>query len=208
MSAGCSHARPEDARLRRVLWIVFGLNIMMFGVELTWGWLAGSVALHADAIDFFADSAAYLVTLVVLQRSLRWRAGAALAKGALMAVFGCLVLAEAAHGAVAGGVPDAPSMGAVGLAALVVNVGAAVLLFAHRGRDVNLRSVWLCSRNDALNNVAVVAAALGVFGTAARWPDLGVAVLIAALNFWSAAVIIRHALKEFAVNTPASSPAE
>ena len=92
--------------------------------------------------------------------------------------------------------------------ALAVNVGAAALLFAHRGRDVNLRSVWLCSRNDALNNIAVVLAALGVFGTATRWPDLGVAVLIAALNFWSAAVVIRHALKDLAAGQPASTAAE
>ncbi len=196
MSAGCGHEHvpaPEDTRLRRVLWVVFLLNAAMFVIEMTVGWLAGSVALHADAIDFFADSAAYLITLAVLQRALRWRIAAARAKAALMLALGCFVLSEAGYRALGAPPPDAPAMGAVGFAALSVNVACAMLLFTHRGRDVNLRSVWLCSRNDALANIAVVVAAFGVFGTASRWPDLAVAFGIAMLNFWSAAVVLRTA---------------
>lgn len=199
---GIDASNGRGAKLRRVLWIVLLVNAVMFGVEVGFGLLSGSVALHADALDFFGDATAYILTLVVLDRSIRWRAGAALAKALTMAVFGCFVLAEGVRSALSSGTPDATTMGAVGLAALVANVGCATLLFAHRGRDVNLRSVWLCSRNDALNNIAVVLAGVGVFGTATRWPDIGVAAVIAGLNFAAAWSIFRQAMRELYANQP------
>ena len=146
-------------RQRRVLWIVLVVNGAMFGIEMVSSWLAGSTALLADAIDFLADAATYGLTLYVLTRSARWKAGAALAKGLAMGVFGLWVIGIALWRASDPVVPDAAIMGSVGVLALAANVGSAVLLFWHRGDDLNMRSVWLCSRNDAIANVLVLAAA-------------------------------------------------
>jgi Co/Zn/Cd efflux system component len=181
-------------RQRRVLWIVLWVNGTMFGVEMVSSWLAGSTALLADAIDFLADAATYGLTLYVLTKSVQWKAGAALAKGLAMAVFGLWVIAIALWRATDPVLPDAGIMGSIGVLALTANVGAALLLYWHRGDDLNMRSVWLCSRNDAIANVLVLAAAGAVAITATAWPDLIVGALIAALELSAAYTIIRAAL--------------
>jgi Co/Zn/Cd efflux system component len=167
----CSHDHHEppgpviDDVYRRVLWVALAVNAGMFVVEIAAGLAAGSVSLQADAIDFLGDAGNYVVSLAVLGLALRWRARAALLKGATMGLFGLWVIGNAAFQAVRGTLPGAEVMGAVGLLALAANVGVAVMLFRHRGGDANRRSVWLCSRNDAIANIAVLLAALGVFGT-------------------------------------------
>jgi Co/Zn/Cd efflux system component len=181
-------------RQRRVLWIVLWVNGTMFGVEMVSSWLAGSTALLADAIDFLADAATYGLTLYVLTKSVQWKAGAALAKGLAMAVFGLSVIAIALWRATDPVLPDAGIMGSIVVLALTANVGAALLLDWHRGDDLNMRSVWLCSRNDAIANVLVLAAAGAVAITATAWPDLIVGALIAALELSAAYTIIRAAL--------------
>ena len=187
-------------RQRRVLWIVLVVNGAMFGIEMVSSWLAGSTALLADAIDFLADAATYGLTLYVLTRSARWKAGAALAKGLAMGVFGLWVIGIALWRASDPVVPDAAIMGSVGVLALAANVGSAVLLFWHRGDDLNMRSVWLCSRNDAIANVLVLAAAGAVAITATAWPDLIVGAMIAALELSAATSIIRAALQALREN--------
>ena len=181
-------------RQRRVLWIVLAVNGTMFAVEIVSSWLAGSTALLADAIDFLADAATYGLTLFVLIKSARWKAGAALAKGLAMGVFGLWVIAIALWRATDPTLPDAAIMGSVGVLALVANAGSAVLLFWHRGDDLNMRSVWLCSRNDTIANLLVLAAAAAVALTATAWPDLIVGAMIAALELSAATSIIRAAL--------------
>ncbi len=182
------------SRQRRVLWIVLAVNGAMFVVEMVSSWLAGSTALLADAIDFLADAATYGLTLFVLTKSAQWKAGAALAKGIAMGVFGIWVIVIALWRATDSALPDASIMGVVGLLALTANVGSALLLYWHRGDDLNMRSVWLCSRNDAIANVLVLAAAGAVALTATAWPDLIVGALIAALELSAAYSIIRAAL--------------
>lgn len=215
MSAYCDHhghdhGDPEraarDRQYRKILWIVFTINAVMFGIEIVAGALAGSVALQADALDFFADAANYLVALYVLDRSIRWRAGAALIKGGAMGVFGLYVLGFSVYQAFSGAVPEAHVMGLVGTMALAANVVSAVLLFRHRSGDSNRQSVWLCSRNDAIANVAVIIAAGLVFLTASHWPDLLVGFFMAALSLHSAGQIIRQARSELKTGTP--MPAE
>jgi Co/Zn/Cd efflux system component len=203
MSARCcghDHQSPPasvpDGLYRRVLWIAFGVNAGMFLVEIAAGLAAGSVSLQADAIDFLGDAGNYLVSLAVLGLALRWRAGAALLKGATMGGFSLWVVANAVLHAVDGTLPGADVMGAVGLLALAANVGVAIMLYRHRGGDANRRSVWICSRNDALVNVAVLLAALGVFGTGAGWPDIVVALVIAGLAGSGAFQVVRQALGE------------
>src|SRR5690606_32998692 len=163
------------------------------------GLAAGSVSLQADALDFFGDAANYGVSLAVLGMALAWRARASLLKGFSMAVFGVWVLAHTIFNLVTGVVPEPMTMGVIGTAALAVNLGVALLLYRYREGDSNMRSVWLCTRNDALGNLAVLAAALGVFGTGAGWPDLIVASVMAALALTSSAQVTRHALQELRV---------
>jgi Co/Zn/Cd efflux system component len=148
------------------------VNAAMFAVEVAGGLAAGSVSLLADAVDFFGDAANYGLSLLVLGMALSWRARAALLKGASMAAFGILVLAKAGWNAATSTVPEAATMGLVGSLALVANVGVALQLYRWREGDANMRSVWLCTRNDAIGNLAVLAAALGVFGTGTAWPEL------------------------------------
>ena len=215
MSAHCRHhhtpARFDGGSpsYRRILWIVIALNALMFAVEAAAGALAGSMALQADAMDFAADAATYGLTLYVIGKPDRWRAGAALIKGASLALMGCYVLGATLWRVFVTGVPEPIVMGAVGLAALAVNVTAALLLFRFRDGDANVRSVWLCSRNDAIGNLAVMLAALGVFGTGAAWPDLGVAAIMAGLFLYSSASILRQSLGEIRVSRrPRGVPAE
>ena len=197
-SHGCLSAAPtaQSPRYRRVLWVALVINALMFGVELTGGLHAGSVSLLADAVDFFGDAANYGVSLLVLGMALQWRARAALLKGLSMGAFGVFVLARAAWSASTGTLPEPVTMGAIGALALVANVVVAVMLYAWRDGDANMRSVWLCSRNDALGNLAVMAAALGVFGTASAWPDLAVAVVMGVLALSAARSVVGQALAE------------
>jgi Co/Zn/Cd efflux system component len=201
MSAHCCHDGTErfegaSPRYRRILWIVIALNALMFGVEAAAGALAGSMALQADAMDFAADAATYGLTLYMLGKPDRWRASAALIKGASLALMGAYVLGATLWRVFVTGTPEPIVMGAVGFAALVVNATAALLLFRFREGDANIRSVWLCSRNDAIGNVAVMLAALGVFGTGTAWPDLAVAAIMAGLFLYSASSILRQTLGE------------
>ncbi len=197
MSACCEPPTgPAIGAYRRVLYIVIAINGSMFAVELGAGLFAQSVALQADALDFFGDTVTYAITLMVLAMSLRWRARAALLKGATMGLFGLWVIGQTVYHALLPGVPVAAVMGAVGLAALVANLVSAVLLYRHRQGDANMRSVWLCSRNDALGNLAVVAAASGVFATDTAWPDLAVGAGMAALALTSCWQVVRQASGE------------
>lgn len=185
-----------EPRLRRVLWLALGLNAGMFFVELAGGLRSGSVALWADALDFAGDAASYAMTLWVLGLGLLWRARAAWLKAWAMGLFGAVVLLRALWQAGSGQAPEPLTMGWIGALALLVNLGVALMLYAFRTGDANLRSVWLCSRNDAIGNLAVMAAALGVFGTGTAWPDLIVAALMAGLGLKAAASILPQAHRE------------
>jgi Co/Zn/Cd efflux system component len=201
MSAHCNHhhdhdAGPQSPGYARVLWIALAVNIAMFAVEIGAGLRSGSVALLADAIDFFADAANYALTLAVLSLGVAWRARAALVKAASMIAFGVLVLGKAVWGARVGIAPEPVTMGLVGALALAANLGVAAMLYAFRNGDANMRSVWLCTRNDAIGNAAVMVAALGVFGTGTVWPDVAVASVMAALAIHAGWSVIRHARGE------------
>jgi Co/Zn/Cd efflux system component len=185
-----------DPRFRRILWIALFINVLMFIVEIVGSYASGSLSLLADSVDFFGDAANYGLTLAVLSMGLAWRARAALVKGFCMAGFGIFVLASAAWDTVHGAVPDAITMGTIGALALVANIGVAVMLYAYREGDANMRSVWLCSRNDAIGNLAVMLAALGVFGTGSRWPDLAVAAIMGSLALWSSVSVLRQSWRE------------
>ncbi len=201
---GASAVDRNKAGFRLVLWLALIGNAGMFVVELVASWLSGSVALQADALDFFGDAANYAITLFVLGMSLSARSYAALFKGVTMGLFGVWVIGSAIYRLAAGTVPDPAIMGVVGLLALAVNVAVAIMLFRFRDGDANARSVWLCSRNDAIANVAVVLAASGVFVTASGWPDIVVASLIAALALSSSAQVITAARRELSTGLPAS----
>ncbi|MBL8329527.1 MAG: cation transporter [Rubrivivax sp.] len=189
-------AAASDPRYRRILWIALIINLLMFGVEVLAGVAAHSASLLADAVDFFGDAANYGLSLAVLGLALHWRARAALVKGLCMGAFGVFVLGRVAWGLLTGVVPEPLTMGLVGLLALVANLAVAAMLYAWREGDANMRSVWLCSRNDALGNLAVVAAAFGVFGTGRSWPDLAVALIMAALALSASAAVLRQARQE------------
>jgi Co/Zn/Cd efflux system component len=191
---------------RRVLWTVLAINGMMFLVEIGAGLAAGSASLQADALDFFGDAANYSISLMVVGMALRYRATAALAKGATMGLFGLWVIGTVIWHLVHGTLPNAFTMGAVGFAALVANAASFGLLWAYREGDANMRSAWICTRNDVLGNLAVLLAALGVFGTGTGWPDIIVAAIMAGLALQGAAVVIRQSLGE--LRQPAAVPAE
>ena len=192
----CSSRAASTGRYRAVLWIVLAINAGMFLVEIAAGLAVGSAALQADALDFFADAANYGISLFVLGLGVRWRAGAALVKGGSMGLFGLWVIGNVVWHALHGTVPGWATMGVVGAAALAANVVCLALLHAWRDGDANMRSVWICSRNDVLANLAVLAAALGVFGTGSGWPDVIVAAIMAALALQGAATVIRQAAAE------------
>jgi len=204
MSHACEHHTPAAgsihnlARYRRVLWIALWINAAMFGVELFSGWHSGSLSLLADSIDFAGDALNYGVSLAVLSAALAWRARAAVVKALCMMGFGALILGRAVWSLYTGTVPDATTMGVVGLLALVANVAVAWMLYAFREGDANMRSVWLCSRNDAIGNVLVMLAAAGVLGTGSGWPDLLVAAGMAALALHGGWQVVRQARRELA----------
>jgi Co/Zn/Cd efflux system component len=193
------HADDKSAnspRYRKILWIALIVNLTMFAIEIGAGFKSGSTSLLADAIDFFGDAANYGVSLAVLSAGVVLRARAALLKGACMLGFGVFVLARAAWMFSQGGTPEALTMGSIGLLALVANVAVAAMLYAYREGDANMRSVWLCSCNDAIGNIAVMLAAVGVAGTGSSWPDLLVAAGMAALALVGGWSVIRQAAGE------------
>ena len=194
----CNHESPPqpDPKYRRILWIALIVNLLMFAVEIIFSLQANSISLLADSIDFLGDAANYGISLWVLAMAVQTRAKAAILKAAFMALFGIGVLVHAIWNAITGVVPDAHTMTFIGLLALAANLGVAWLLYAYRNGDSNMRSVWLCTRNDALGNIAVIIAALGVLGTGTAWPDLGVAVVMATLALTSAWQVIRQASRE------------
>jgi Co/Zn/Cd efflux system component len=201
MSKECCGVNPsvngENNHIyRKVLWFALALNMLMFVIELYSGLRAGSTSLLADSLDFLGDTVNYGISLFVLNMVLIYRARASLLKGLSMAAFGIWVLVEAIDHVFTGVVPNAPVMGAIGFAALTANIAVALALYRYRKGDSNMRSVWLCSRNDALGNMAVMLAALGVFGTESGWPDILVAVIMAGLALSSAIQVVHHALQE------------
>ena len=200
MALGCCHHEPKfdgaSRGFRRALWAVIAINAGMFVVEMTAGAFSGSQALQADALDFLGDTLTYGISLFVLGMSLQVRSMAALAKGVSLAAMGLWVLGSTIYQFWTLGVPDAQVMGAVGFMALVANLLSVVVLMRYKDGDANVRSVWLCSRNDAIGNVAVMIAASGVFVSGTAWPDLVVAGLMATLFLWSSIQIIRQAFAE------------
>ena len=202
MSAHCcppsepKQANSNQGRYRKVLWIALTVNITMFTVEIVSGLKAGSVSLIADSLDFLGDATNYGISLWVLGMVLAIRAKASLLKAMSMAAFGVWVLGNALWHFVSGIIPSAETMGLIGVMALAANLGVATLLYAYREGDSNMRSVWLCTRNDALGNVAVILAAIGVFGTGAAWPDLIVAIIMASLALHSSWTVIKQASSE------------
>ena len=200
MSVHCCEHTGEDQlrnrRYRRVLWTVLAINALMFLVEVVAGAVSGSASLQADALDFFADAANYGISLFVVGMELRYRAAAALTKGVTMGTFGLWVLGASFWHAVSGTVPETVTMGVVGFAALFANAASFALLWTYRAGDSNMRSVWLCSRNDVVGNFAVLLAALGVFGTGTGWPDVIVASIIGILALQGAWHVIWQASSE------------
>jgi len=198
----CDHEAPNVesivnlGRYRKILWIALIINATMFLVEIGAGFQAGSLSLLADAVDFAGDALNYAVSLAVLASALAWRARAAILKAVSMMGFGLYVLGAALWSVWHGEVPQAMTMGTVALLALAANVVVAWMLYAFREGDANMRSVWLCSRNDAIGNVAVFMAALGVFGTGSAWPDLAVASLMAALALHGGWTVLHQARVE------------
>lgn len=193
---GTGTGAPSDQRFRRVLWIALVANATMFVVEAVASAVGDSMSLQADALDFLGDSANYAISLFVTGAALASRARASLFKGATMAAFGMWVLGSATYRALQGSEPDPAVMSGVGALALAVNLAVAALLFSFRNGDSNRTSIWLCSRNDAITNLAVIAAAAGVVASGSRWPDLAVAVGIAALNVSAAVQVVRLARAE------------
>jgi Co/Zn/Cd efflux system component len=198
MSAHCCNPTSNRIRAgyRAILWVALVANLAMFLVELVASTLSGSSSLAADALDFLGDGANYAASLGALALGGLWTSRVAFAKGLAMFGFGIGVLAYASWRAVLGVAPEPFTMGAVALVALGVNLGVAALLFRFRKGDANMRSVWLCTRNDVIANLAVIGAAIGVLGTGSLWPDFAVATILAVLGITSGAVVIRHARAE------------
>ncbi|MDB5854804.1 MAG: cation transporter [Herminiimonas sp.] len=204
-SGGCASDKPPvDTKYRLILWIALVVNLSMFGVEIISGWRSGSSALLADAVDFMGDSLNYLTSLVVLGMPLLWRSRTALVKGATMGAYGLFVLGATAWHFATATVPKAETMGAVALLAFAANGVVALLLFAYRNGDSNMRAVWLCTRNDVIGNFAVMLAALGVAGTGSGWPDIAVASVMGVLGLTAARSVIVHARTELAAATPST----
>jgi Co/Zn/Cd efflux system component len=212
MSASCCHGCHQDdpqrgnPAYRRILWAVLAINAVMFAVEIGAGLAVGSASLQADALDFLGDSGNYAISLFVVGIALRYRAMAALAKGSTMAIFGLWVLTITGWHAWHVTLPYAFTMGAVGFTALAANAASFALLWSYRGGDANMRSAWICTRNDVLGNLAVLLAALGVFGTGTGWPDIIVAATMAALALQGATIVVRQSLAE--LRQPVALPAE
>ena len=186
-----------DPRYKRVLWTVIAINGAMFVTEMAAGQLAGSQALKADALDFLADTVTYGLSLAVIGASLRTRATAALAKGVSLSLMALWVFGSTVYHTLIFGVPQAEIMGAIGVLALAANLASVFLLLPYKDGDANVRSVWLCSRNDAIGNLIVMGAAFGVWNTTSAWPDLAVAAIMAGIFLSSAMQILRQAWGEY-----------
>lgn len=199
-ACGCS-GNPKfdgvDAAYKRVLWVVIFINAAMFIVEMSAGKLAGSQALQADALDFLGDALTYGLSLAVIGLSLKVRSAAALLKGCSLMLMGLWVFGSSAYQILILGVPRAEIMGFIGLLALVANMTSVLLLMRYKDGDANVRSVWLCSRNDAIGNVAVMVASAAVWLTMSAWPDLIVAMIMAGLFLRSSQLILFQAWQEY-----------
>jgi Co/Zn/Cd efflux system component len=196
----CQDCHDDDSQrgnpaYRRVLWVVLAINAVMFAVEIGAGLAAGSASLQADALDFLGDAGNYAISLFVVGMALRYRAMAAFAKGATMGIFG-RVLGIAGWHLWHGTLPQAITMGVVGFTALAANAASFGLLWSHRGGDANMHSAWICTRNDVIGNLAVLLAALGVFGAGTGWPDVLVAAIMASLALQGACIVLRQARSE------------
>ncbi|MCS3503401.1 Co/Zn/Cd efflux system component [Bradyrhizobium japonicum] len=196
-SAGVPVFDGLDPRYKCVLWTVIAINATMFVSEMTAGHLAGSQALKADALDFLADTVTYGLSLSVIGASIKTRATAALFKGLSLSAMAAWVFGSTLYQTLVLGLPRAELMGAMSLAALAANLTSVLLLARYKDGDANVRSVWLCSRNDAIGNVIVMVAAIGVFGTATAWPDLAVAAVMAGIFLTSSLQILRQAWAEY-----------
>jgi Co/Zn/Cd efflux system component len=195
----CTHGTTFEglsAEYKRRLWIVIAINASMFLVEMGAGALAGSQALQADALDFLGDATTYGISLAVLGTSIQIRARAAILKALSLTAMALWVLGSTAYHVIVLGIPRAEIMGAIGILALLANVASVLILMRYKDGDANMRSVWLCSRNDAIGNVAVMVAALAVWGTATKWPDLLVAAIMAGLFLTSSIQILRQSFRE------------
>jgi cation diffusion facilitator family transporter len=210
MTSCCENKSCEIEALRashsRVLWIVLALNSTMFLVEGVAGVVSHSTSLLADALDMFGDALVYAFSLFVLTKSARWQASAALAKGAFMLAFGLGVLAEATHKMFVPVMPSTGAMGVVGALALAANLSCFIVLYRHRGDNLNMSSTWLCSRNDLVANVGVLLAALGSYMLVSRWPDILVGVVIAGLFLNSSFAVLRQSIKELRARTDRPKP--
>ncbi len=204
--ATCASAGPvlDSPRWRRALWIALAVNAGFFLAEIAAGAAAGSAALQADALDFLGDAANYAISLGVVGLALVWRSRAALLKGWTLVILALWVLGSTAWHTWFGTLPRAGVMGVVGTAALLANGGVALMLYRFRTGDANMRSVWVCSRNDAIGNLAVVLAAAGVFGTGTGWPDLIVAAIMGGLGLSGGLSIVRQARRELGHHEPAA----
>lgn len=199
MAGCCQHHPPEkhqSAKFKTALWIALLLNLGMFLIEVFGGTHIGSTSLWADALDFLGDSVNYIISIFALGMSLYWRATVALLKGLTMGIFALIVLLKVLWSIFYGMAPEAMAMGAIGFMGLMANLISALVLFAFRDGDANMKSVWLCSRNDAIGNCAIMLAALGVFGTQSIWPDLVVASIIAFLGLTAAWSVTQQSLQE------------
>ncbi|MFP3920902.1 MAG: cation transporter [Dichotomicrobium sp.] len=210
MGASCCGSETNFEGLspdyKRRLWAVIAINAGMFIVEMLAGHLAGSQALQADALDFLGDSLTYGLSMAVIGASLRVRASAALLKGVSLLAMGLWVFGSTVYAVFVLGVPQAQVMGAIGFLALAANMVSVLLLVRYKEGDANVRSVWLCSRNDAIGNIAVMIAALGVWGTQTGWPDVIVAGLMAGLFTWSAVQILSQGLGEWQSTRAVANP--
>ena len=198
----CSVATKDQSQnpvFRKVLWVALLVNLLMFFVEIVASHIGDSMSLQADALDFFGDAANYAISLFVLGMALHLRARASVVKGLTMGLFGLWVIGAALYRVFIGSEPEPMIMGFIALTALVANMSVAIMLYRFREGDSNMQSIWLCSRNDAIGNVAVLIAAVGVTATASRWPDLIVALIIATLSLSAAYTILKLAFQEMGV---------
>lgn len=198
----CSVGAMGDSQspiFRRVLWVALLVNLLMFFVEIIASLIGNSLSLQADALDFFGDAANYAISLFVLGMALHLRARASVIKGLTMGLFGIWILGAALYRAFIGSEPEPLIMGSIALMALIANISVAIMLYRFRSGDSNMQSIWLCSRNDAIGNLAVLIAAIGVAATTSRWPDLVVAIIIASLSLSGAYTILKLAFQEMQV---------
>ena len=197
--------QSQNPVFRKVLWLALLVNLLMFIVEIIASHIGDSMSLQADALDFFGDAANYAISLFVLGMALHLRARASVVKGLTMGLFGLWVIGAALYRVFVGSEPEPMIMGSIAVMALIANMSVAVMLYRFREGDSNMQSIWLCSRNDAIGNVAVLIAAVGVTVSVSRWPDLIVAMIIASLSLSAAFTVLRLAFQEMRVTSEEST---